>query len=284
MSNITFNPMLTTSPSSTFQATTNGYVQGAFQDDPSVKNELCSGQIASSVTGPVWAGMAIQELVPTVNSNQAGNNLVLATGPSTYDGFTVLNQANNGIITPGNSVAQYGAGMTISYFRDKSNARIGVQCTAALANAIGGGDVDQQVGWDYTQQMLVPYSAGYTGTITGATWSANVAVFTVGTDPTTNVPVGSYITVTGVVSSGGSATTAYNGSWLVTARNTTTITVSLVAASTPGTYVSGGTAALAANLLPVKVLNANTNSKIVSYNSTTGVLSYSVGPVAIIQI
>ncbi len=194
---ISFNPQQTTSPQNSFLLSTEGYVQGAFMDDPSSRMYLSSGVIAASVAQPVWGGMAITENVPAVNT--LGSSLALAANNAGVTGFTVFNQANNGIITPGNNVQQYGAGMTTSYFRTGSNARIAVQCSAALAAELDTGSVIQQVSWDFVNQQLIPYSAG----------------------------VGA---------------------------------------------------------LNVKVLSVNANSKIVSYNSSTGAVTWSTGAAAIIQL
>ena len=194
---ISFNPQLTTAPASSFQVDTKGFVQGAFFDDPTARLQLTAGIIASTVTQPVWGGMTISEGVNVPNANQAGNPLTLAANYAGLTAFTVFNQANNMIIVPGNTVQQAVAGMSMSYFRLGSNARIAVQCSAALANTLSAGLTNQQVSWDFVNQILVAFS--------------------------------------------------------VTA-------------------------------LPVKVLEVNTNSKIVSYNATTGALTYTTGACAIIQI
>ena len=149
MANITFNPQLTSSPASTFLSNTQGYIQGAFLDDPSARMWLCAGQIASTVTQPVWGA------VPAPGSETLGNALTLSTALASLTAFTVFNQAPNGIITPGNTVQQYDAGMSISYFRLGSNARIAVQCDSTLAAALDSGATNQAVDWDYTNQKLI---------------------------------------------------------------------------------------------------------------------------------
>lgn len=195
MANIAFNPQLTTSPANPFQIDSTGYVQGSYFDDPTTRMWLLTGMVASTVTGPVYGGMTITENVNAPNTNAGGNSLILATDYADLTAFTVFNQASNMIITPGNSAQLATAGMSISYFRLGSNARIAVQCNATLANALDAGATNQQVSWDFVNQELIAFS-----------------------------------------------TTA----------------------------------------LPVKVLSVNTNSKIIV--NTSGVLTYSTGPVAIIQI
>lgn len=195
MASISFNPQLTTSPSNTFLTSTEGYVQGATLDDTSARMWLNSGVIASTVTQPVWGGMAITESVPA--SNSLGGNLTIASAAANVTGFTVFDQAHNMIIVPGNSVQQSLAGMTAHYFRLGSNIRIAVQCDATLANNLAGGAINQQVSWDFTNQKLI---------------------------------------------------------------------------------------AFASTALPVKVLSVSATSKIVSYNSGTGALTWTVGAAAIIQL
>lgn len=197
MANVSFDPALTTAPQNSFQQATRGYVQGAFVDDPSSRMYLQSAKIASTVTQPMWGGMAVEELVPTADANQQGSDVQIAANTAAITGFSVFNQGYNGIITPGNNVPQYVAGMTLMLFRLGSNARIQVQADSTLAAAIEGNPINQQVEWDFTNQKLIPF---------------------------------------------------------------------------------------AANALPVKVLSIETNSKIVSYNSGTGALTWTTGPAAIIQL
>lgn len=157
---ISFNPMQTSAPQDSFLLQTEGYVQGAFMDDPSANMWLLSGLLDSAITQPVWGGMAITEKVNAPNSNQMGNTLDIAANNAGVTGFTVFNRGNNMIITPGNNVQQAGAGMTMMYFRTGSNARIVVQCDSTLAGNLDTGAVNQQVSWDFTNQKLITYSSG----------------------------------------------------------------------------------------------------------------------------
>lgn len=158
---VSFNPQLTTSPSVSFLPSTEGYVQGSFLDDTTSRMYLSAAQIASSVTQPVWGAMAITEGTGLDSSvgGTVGGGLTLATNAATTTGFTVFNQANNGVIVPGNSVQQYVAGMTISFFRLGSNARIAVQLDPTILSSLDAGAVNQQVSWDYTNQKLVAFNA-----------------------------------------------------------------------------------------------------------------------------
>jgi hypothetical protein len=145
---ISFNPQLTTSPTNTFVQSTEGYVQGTTFDDTSSRMWLLSGTIASSVTQPVWGGLAVTEEVATVNANSLGNSLVLASAAGNVTGMTVFDQGHNMIIVPGNSVQQALAGMTMNYYRFGSNARIAVSVLSSLVASLEGGAINQTLYWD----------------------------------------------------------------------------------------------------------------------------------------
>jgi hypothetical protein len=151
---VSFNPQLTTSPSNTFLPSTEGYVQGTTMDDTSSRMWLTSGVVASSVTQPVWGGMAITEEVATVNANALGNSLVLASAAGNVTGFTVFDQAHNMIIVPGNTVQQSVAGMTVNFFRFGSNIRIAVGVLSSIVATLDSGAINQALFWDPALQQL----------------------------------------------------------------------------------------------------------------------------------
>lgn len=74
-------------------------------------------------------------------------------------------------------------------------------------------------------------------TVTGATWTSNVATFTVSSNPTNIISPNDPITISGVVCSPVSPN-LYNGSYTVLGVTATTITCTI--SSTAGTYASGG--------------------------------------------
>lgn len=199
--NISFNPALTTAPQGTFLTSTQGYYQGDFVDDPSTRMELAAGVLASSVSQPIWGGMAITESVSTVGEGALGTTLSLATAAGNLTGFTVSTQAYNAIITPGNTVPTSVAGMTTNFFRLGSGARIKVAVQSSLVASLEGNAVNQALYWDPALQQLT-------------------------------------------------------------------------ASGTAGAIALSG----------VNVLSVNQNSKVVSYNSGTGAVSWAQGPVAVIKI
>ena len=289
---VNFNPQVTTSPANTFLVQTEGYVQGSFfSDDPAIRLSLLSGMLASTVGGSVWGGMAITENVQAPNSNQPGNSLVLATSVANTTAFTVFSQASNMVIVPGNSVQQAVAGMSANYFRLGSNATIAVQCDPSLAANLDSGAINQAVSWDFNNSVLQTYDAS-TATITltsvTSSYSASTGLYTfVIVSPTATVvgAVGDKINLSGVTGTGAALV---NGDQTVSAF-TDNEHFSFQIAAASGAIATGalsGTIILNEGdaAMPVKVLSVNTNSKIVTYNNSTGALTWTVGPAAIIQI
>lgn len=172
MSNITFNPSLTTSPQNNFAVQTGGYTQGTFQDDTSSRMWLLSGTLASGTTVPVYGSVALTESVPTTNS-QTGAKLTVADGTTGINAWAVFNQGYNGIITPGNSVPQYTANGTLNYFRTGSNARIAVKADASVSAAVGGSTTLVVLYWDTVLQILTATSGANTVAFTGRLISLN---------------------------------------------------------------------------------------------------------------
>lgn len=200
MANVSFDPSLTLNGQNTFQKETQGWIQGAYMDDPTARMWLLSGIVDSTVTQPVWGGMAITENVASLTTdNRQGSPLVIAADNAGITGFTTFNQAHNMIIVPGNKVPISVAGQNIAYFRLGSNIRLPVQVDPTLVASLEGNPITQQVSWDFTNQKLIAYSSG-------------------------------------------------------------------------------------AGALNVKVIAVNENSKYVTYNSSTGNVSWSYGPAALIQL
>lgn len=299
-SNISFNPVVTTNAAGSFSVQSSGFIAGTAYPDPSSRNWLNGGILSASETLPMWGGVGITELIPTPGSTtlpersmgtivgRATNQTAATTGQLT--GFSVFDQAHAMVNNPQSPVPLAGSGMSVNFYRFGSNARIAVPCSSALVS-IENGVITQQVSWDFANQILVPYTPGYSAnTITNAVWastSGGQITFTVSRNPTTEVFAGDYITVGSVVNTGGSSTTAFNGVWYVVSTSSTTIVVSAPAASTLGTYASGGSvAAVSGGALACKVLDIDIgNSMVPVYNSTTGYATWNrSGNCALIMI
>lgn len=120
-----------------FGTESDGFMQGDAQDDPAVRLQLSSGVIASTVTVPMYPGLGIIENIPTALTKETGSVITLATD-TVCTGFTVVNQAHHGIITPTSDVPQYPAGASVHFYRIGSNARIPLKVSDAVVALANG--------------------------------------------------------------------------------------------------------------------------------------------------
>ncbi len=164
-----------------------------------------------------------------------------------------------------------------------------VACDPSLIS-LDGSPITQQVSWDFTGQRLIPYSAAYAQTtITGASWASTGGGrtdFTVSSDLTADIDAGDDIVVTGVVNTGGTSTSAFNGLFTVVSITSTHIVVAQPAAGSPGTYASGGHVNAGGGAVPCRVLNVQAAGNMtVSYDTVTGFATWNrSGSVAVILI
>lgn len=292
--NLSFNPYLQSNAAGSFNITSNGYVQGTAMDDPSTRYRLSGGTLATTETLVMWGGVGIFEDAAgaTGGQNSATGGTVgratALTGSKALTGFSVFDQDYAMINTPQSPVPLAGSGNMVNFYRLGTLARLAVACDPGLIS-INGTLITSQVSWDFTSQLLVPYTPAYNAvTITGATWantSGGQTTFTVSTDLTAVLSAGSDIDVSGVVSTGGTGL-GFNGLFKVVSVTSTTVVVTQAAASSPGTYSSGGTIAAGGGALPVKVLHVQaTNAMTVVYDPVTGFATWNRnGSAALIQI
>ena len=279
---LAFSPFIQTNAAGTFNVSASGLMQGTAMADPSARNWLATGVLASTETLPMWGGVALTESVPpatagSVSLNQnLGGNLVRATsisGALPITAFSTFDQDYAAVSTPQSPVPLLGSGQTVHFYRLGSNARLSVACDPSLVS-VDGSPINTQLSWDFVGQRLIPYSAAYPATtITGATWASTAGgqtTFTVGTDLTSYINAGDDINVSGFVSTGGTGV-GYNGAFTVVSITSTTIVVTQASASSPGTYASGGTIQAGGGVLPVRLLKVvPNNSMVVNYNPVTG--------------
>ena len=289
-------PSLTTSGQGLFNgASSSGLIQGQTFPDPSTRNALRSGIVSQSETIPMWGGVGVYADISPISST--GPKSVLGqvlgranslSGSTALVGFTVFDQAYNLVSDPNSPVGTAGSGQSINYYPLGSRARIAVACDPSLIS-LRGGLINAQVSWDFTSQQLIPYTGAYPATtITNAVWastSGGRTTFTVGTDLTSYINAADDIEVTGVVSTGGTGV-GFNGMFTVVSINSTTIVVTQVAASSPGTYSSGGTVLAGGGALPVTVLDVVPSGCMnVLYSTVTGNATWNFnGSCAIIQL
>ena len=161
---INFNPMVTLSGSSnSFELESQGYIQGAFMDDPVARMWVLPGMVASSNTYPLWGGIPIQENIPDLGVHTSGtreSQIIVPSTATNVTGWTFFNRGHSMIIAPGQPVPLAGVGMSIAYARNGSNLRIPVPINSSLVSTLEGSSITTQVSWDFTTQELVAYVSG----------------------------------------------------------------------------------------------------------------------------
>lgn len=285
--NIQLAPMQVTNAAGLFQLESGGYVQGFQMPDPAYRYDLSQGILAPSETKNMIPGAAISVAIP---NSILGGNITRATAAANISGFSVGNQAYNGIITPTAAVPVQGSRMSVQYVLLGTGARIVVGIAPGLAATLlsGAAPITTQVSWDFQNQQLVPYAPPYAdNTITGAVWASTgggQTTFTVATDPTSILTNGDVINVSGVVSTGGTGV-GFNGTFVVVGTTSSTIVVSHPATSSPGTYSSGGLVLAGGGAVPVKILGVNAGNSQQIYEDSNGLFQWNPnGNAALIQV
>ncbi|WRX61070.1 hypothetical protein SM940_07050 [Escherichia coli] len=275
MANLSLNPMATTNAAGSFGVQSDGFIQGVALDDPANRFNLASGTVAATETKPLWGGLPVAELLPGVNSSPRGSTIRRAASLAELEGFTVFNQAHNGLTTPQSPVPLYASGMSVSFYRLGSNMRVPLKASAqVVALGTAGASVKTPLAWDFVNnQVTTAAAAAFAGAniaTTAVTYSNGVATAT--TASAHGLTAGQYVKISGV------DPVAYNGTVVVlTVGSATTFTYA--PASAPGgsatTQGTIGAVAQADITLPVKVISIESgNSKTVSYDSATGFLTW----------
>ncbi|MZK91764.1 hypothetical protein EAJ18_22475 [Citrobacter amalonaticus] len=275
MANLSLNPMATTNALGSFGVQSDGYIQGIALDDPANRFNLASGTVAATETKPLWGGVPVVELLAGNQSSPRGSTIRRAVSVAELEGFTVFNQAHNGLTTPQSPVPLYVSGMSVSFYRLGSNMRVPLKASAQVV-ALGttGASVKTPLAWDFVNdQITTAAAAGFSGSdiaTTSVAFASGVATAT--TASAHGLSAGQYVKISGV------APTAYNGTVVVLSVPSAT-TFTYVPATAPGgaatTQGTIGAVTLSDITLPVKVLSVETgNSKTVNYDSSTGFLTW----------
>ena len=292
-----FGYVKTTNAANTFTVTSNGGMQGTFMADPAARFALAGGLVSQTATRPMWGGMGITEDIPYPFGTSGGpypaaplgGNIVEATATTNLTGFTVFDQAWNMVNSPVSTVPLAGSGMSVNFFRLGSGARLWVACDPGLAS-LEGGAINQNVSWDFNDQMLQEYVAsGGTESVTSMTWSStNGGQVAVVMGSASIYKLGDTINVGGVTNTGTGAVSLINTNQVInTWTDSTHFTFLLPGTSTlwgtfAGTIVLNvGTGALAVKVLRFELINSMT----VNYASATGFATWNYnGSCALILI
>ena len=155
--------MVTTVAGGLFNTNSNGFTQGDALDDPAVKFFLAGGVLSTSATSPLWGGVPITELIPTLQNgyysqpqpgtDSLGGTIIQATTASAPTGIAVYNQAFGGITTPQSTAPLFSPGMSVNFYRFGSGARIPLPCDSTIV-ALDGSSITETVYWDTTNFVL----------------------------------------------------------------------------------------------------------------------------------
>ena len=165
MANLSLNPMATTNALGSFGVQSDGYIQGVALDDPANRFNLAAGTVAATETKPLWGGLPVAELLPGTSSSPRGSYIRRAVSVAELEGFTVFNQAHNGLTTPQSPVPLYASGMSVSYYRLGSNMRVPLKASAqVVALGTSGASVKTPLAWDFVNnQITTAAAAGFAG-------------------------------------------------------------------------------------------------------------------------
>lgn len=292
---IAFNPFVTTNAAGSFNATSEGFIQGMIQDNPVELFKIAGGVVDPAETIPMWGGIAITEDIQNLAagnpSDTLGGSIKRSTTVGNTTGFTVYNQAQHMVTTPQSPVPLSGTGNSVHIVRLGSNTRLAVACDPSLA-AIEGGAINQNVSWDFTNERLQPYDASTaTIAITGATWAntsggqitATVANWTGAFQPS----AGDVLAISGATNSGTGGAGAVNRSFVVvSATSTQAVLAAPAAAGVIATIGGSPVFNFGTGALNVRVLRFNFgNSMTVVRDPDTGFVTWNrSGSTAIILV
>lgn len=266
MANISLNPMVTTNALGSFGVQSQGWYQGVALDDPAIRFSMAAGYVSAAETLPMWGGLPITEMVPGVAARPVGAEVRRATALANLTGFSVFNQANNGLVTPQSTVPTYSQDMSVSFYRLGSGARVPLPVSAAIIQQQATGlPVNYPVSWNFITGQIDKFTTIAADTATTAlTFTNGVATGT--TAGAHNLVPGSVITIADAVPA------QYNGTVVVTSVPSATTFTYVPAAAPAGNATTQGEISAtdsADYILPVRILGIQQgNCKVVVYDPT----------------
>lgn len=269
------SPMTTTNAGGMFGVESQGYIQGVAMDDPANRFNLAQGTLAAGEALPMWGGVGIQESLPGIKSGPRGSVIRRATSLGNLEGFSVFNQAHNGLVTPQSPVPMYLTDMSVSYYRFGSNMRVPLKASAAVvALGLAGASVKTPLAWDFVNSQLNTVAdAAYAGAdvdTTAITYADGVVTATAANH---GLAVGKFITISDAVPA------QYNGIYQVASvpsANTFTYVPATAPTASPATTQGVISAVDAADItLPVKLIRIQSgNCKTVVFDPVNGYLNW----------
>jgi hypothetical protein len=156
----------TVSPNS-FLLQSDGFVAGTLYGKFPDRYAIEGGVVGSTQATPLYGGMPVTNtvLAPTSSggSSGLGQTVVAATAVGNIDGWTVFDQGSAGLISAYSNVPLYYAGQSINFVRNKSGVMLVLPCKAADVNTLAGGESNQAIYWDYTNNWVAAAGTGALG-------------------------------------------------------------------------------------------------------------------------
>lgn len=264
---VTFNPYVITNVQDGFSVQSNGYLQGDVLADPATRFAITGGVIAATDVGtPMWGGTPVFERAAPVTpaNGYMGSTIGRAVNASSIAGFATFNGSFSLPTTPQSPVPMGTAGNSYNYVRVNTGNRLVLKCNAAVAAYANTANSLVSFSWDYVNDQLIPYAAlalTPSGTSnTSTVWAGGV--LTVTTAAVHGLSTGNNVTIVGA------APYNYNVSGPITVTSTTTYTIPVP--GNPGVNTAAGATYAGLGGFNATLLEIDTNSTIVTYNSTTG--------------
>lgn len=306
---ISFNPYATTNAGGSFNVTSQGYVQGIFMDDPAARYALSGGTYDPAATSPLIGGVPIAEFIRDANNvagtnpgyaSQSGPYIKLATSVGAASaanvttpyitGFSVLNQAYQGVTTPQSPAPTYGAGGSASFARLGCGLRLAVAMDPGLVSSTGS-LITSYFSWDFNTQRLQEYATSATITISSMTYSTALggSIAVVAAAASDVQAVGDVVNISGSTTTGSGGNSVVNGNFVVVSF-TDNEHFSIAATNAGGAAYYGtitpGVLNQGTGILPVKVLDFNIgNSMTYQYDPVNNVYTWNrTGSAALIQL
>ena len=156
------NPAIMTNALGSFNIESTGVIVGTAYPDPAARYALAGGILDNSEVLPMWGGLPIQETIPSTPiaspRPELGGHIKRATTNAQIMGFSVFDQNYAAISAPQSQVPQTGVGGLVNFYRLGSGIRIALELDPALATALEGDPITQQVSWDFVNNRITTFA------------------------------------------------------------------------------------------------------------------------------
>ena len=159
---VSIDPFATTGAGNLALTHTEGLFQGQVVENPYTTAGLEAGEVDSSETYPLYAGLPVSLGLDLVGKGPRVRKSVVGNVAAGIMGWTVSQRAGAmGFKTPSSPVPLYPQKGSVNFYPTGSKARIAVQIDNTLAAALANTDFNTTpVRWDFTNDKLVVWTSG----------------------------------------------------------------------------------------------------------------------------